>query len=73
MYNPCELVLLFFQISGAEVAVHGQVEDKKLSLIVVTGTQDQTELAQSLVQAFILAAQNSAEPNSYNNSKNVES
>ncbi|GBG73588.1 hypothetical protein CBR_g16930 [Chara braunii] len=45
------------QISGARVKVHDQKEGSQERVIEITGTADQVSAAQSLVQAFVLSAQ----------------
>ncbi|KAF8406106.1 hypothetical protein HHK36_008186 [Tetracentron sinense] len=47
------------QISGAEVTVHPPQPGKSEVMVIISGMPDQTQAAQSLLQAFILSGQSS--------------
>ncbi|KAK9166676.1 hypothetical protein Scep_001867 [Stephania cephalantha] len=48
------------QISGAQVAMHDPRPGTRESIVIISGTPDQTQAAQSLLQAFILSGQSSS-------------
>ncbi|KAF9610464.1 hypothetical protein IFM89_022428 [Coptis chinensis] len=45
------------QISGAKVSIHDPRPGTSETIVVISGTPDQTQAAQSLLQAFILSGQ----------------
>lgn len=47
-------LIYFDQISGAKVIVHEPRSGSTDRIIVISGTPDETQAAQSLLQAFIL-------------------
>jgi hypothetical protein len=55
-YLPCILYLLCcpYQISGAKVVIHEPRPGTSDRTIVLSGSPDETQAAQSLLQAFIL-------------------
>jgi hypothetical protein len=46
-------MILVFQISGAKVKLHNSEQGAKDRVLELSGTQDQTHAAQSLVQAYM--------------------
>ncbi|KAK9096846.1 hypothetical protein Sjap_022343 [Stephania japonica] len=48
------------QISGAQVVMHDPRPGTRESVVIISGTPDQTQAAQSLLQAFILSGQSSS-------------
>ncbi|KAF6146283.1 hypothetical protein GIB67_008167 [Kingdonia uniflora] len=47
------------QISGAKVTIHDPLPGSSETVIIISGSPDQTQAAQSLLQAFILSGQSS--------------
>lgn len=49
------LTWISYQISGAKVVVHEPRPGSTDRIIVISGTRDETQAAQSLLQAFLLS------------------
>ncbi|RWR74130.1 KH domain-containing protein HEN4-like protein isoform X1 [Cinnamomum micranthum f. kanehirae] len=59
LFSHFELSWWLHQISGAKVIVHDPRPGAREGMVVISGTPDQTQAAQSLLQAFIISAPSS--------------